>query len=104
MFSNTYLHCNTVLSLSTDSRPTLQVLQALPTSRGDINVIEATAVQWKTVGTALSISSDRIEIIQADNPHRVEQACLQMLHWWMDHHTPSWRALIRALCVARLSP
>ena len=68
MFSNTYLHCNTVLSLSTDSRPTLQVLQALPTSRGDINVIEATAVQWKTVGTALSISSDRIEIIQADNP------------------------------------
>ena len=51
----------------------------------------------------LPYPSDRIEIIQADNPHRVEQACLQMLQWWMDHHTPSWRALIRALRVARLN-
>ena len=85
-------------SPSTESRPTLQYLQALPASRGDIKVIEAIAAKWKLVGISLSVTSDRIDIIEADNPHRVEEACLQMLQWWLDHHRrPSWKSLIKAL-------
>ena len=89
--------CPSLFLSCTDSRPTLKDLQALRTARGNINVIEVIASKWKTVGIALSINSDRIGIIQADNPYSVEQSCLQMLQWWIDHCTPTWKVLIRAL-------
>ena len=88
------------VSPTADAQPTLEELQALPHSRGNINVIEAIAANWKRIAIALSINSYRIAIIQADSSHSVEDACLEMLQWWLDpqrEQRVSWRALIRAI-------
>ena len=59
--------------------------------------MEGMAAKWKRVAIALSIRSDRIEILDA-NSHKVEDACLEMLQWWLENaEKPTWRALIEAL-------
>ena len=90
--------------LSTDSQPTLQELQALPHGRGSINVIEGIASKWKRVATALSINSDRIDIISTNSSHNVEDACWEMLRWWLDtqRDKATWCALIKAIHVVEL--
>ena len=91
-------------SSSTDCQPTLQELQALPHDKGSINVIEGIASQWKKVATVLSINSYRIGIIGADSSHSVEDACWEMLRWWLDpqRDKATWRALIKAIRVVEL--
>ena len=89
-----------LISPSADSQPTLKELQALPHSRGNINVIESLAANWKRVAIALSINSYRIAIIDANSSRNVEDACLEMLQWWLDQQQEkkaTWRALIRAI-------
>ena len=93
-----YSYC--LISPSADSQPTLKELQALPHSRGNINVIESLAANWKRVAIALSINSYRIAIIDANSSRNVEDACLEMLQWWLDQQQEkkaTWRALIRAI-------
>ena len=89
---------------STDCQPTLQELQALPHGGESINVIEGISSQWKRVATALSINSYRIGIISADSSHSVEDACWEMLRWWLDtqRDKATWRALIKAIHVVEL--
>lgn len=90
---------STVFSLPADSKPTLQELQsqALLSSRVYGSVIEGMAVKWTRVGIALSINSSRIAIIERDS-HSVEDACIKMLHWWLENtERPTWHILIEAL-------
>ena len=55
------------------------------------------AAKWKRVAIALSIKSDRIEILDA-NSRKVENACLDMLQWWLENaEKPTWWGLIEAL-------
>ena len=91
-------------STSTECQPTLQELQALPHGRESINVIEGIAPQWKRVATALSFNSDRIDIISTNSSHNVEDACWEMLRWWLDtqRDKATWRALIKAIRVVEL--
>ena len=56
------------------------------------------------MATALSINPYRIAIISADSSHSVEDACWEMLRWWLDtqRDKATWHALIKAIHVVEL--
>ena len=70
--------------------------------RKRINIIEATASQWKELGTALKLESYYLQNIESDY-HRVKDRCRAVLELWLqggaaDSDDPlTWRTLLLAM-------
>ena len=85
------------------SRPRLDQLQLMKDSSGKtIRIMEKVAPIWSSrFAPALGFDHSRIEIIEADYRHSVEEACRQMFTRWLDGEhdlrPPTWDTLVHSL-------
>ena len=56
------------------------------------------AIQWKVIGTLLSLPSEALGIIEQDNHHKAESCCNAMLKKWLQvDTTAAWGKLFTAI-------
>jgi len=62
-------------------------------------VVPKCAIKWRELGEALRISSDTLDIINADHPNSVESRCKVMLRRWLQQDaSATWSKLLNAMC------
>ena len=54
------------------------------------------AEDWKEIGTLLGLPRRRLDVIEADYPHRVKDRCNEMLYAWLGMHR-SWGELLTVI-------
>ena len=82
--------------------PELHQLSMMESSKGKVKVIESTAPIWKKLALALKFPQSIIDIIQANNDNKCENACREMLGRWLNgtmgtRQPVVWQTLIDVL-------
>lgn len=56
------------------------------------------AIKWRKIGLELNIASDRLNIIEENNPKKVQECCRIMLDDWLEEDSEaSWEKLLHAV-------
>ena len=80
-----------------DSKPTIQELQALHHNKGALRIIESTAADWETLAISLGFDMPVIHTIRRATHYQPEDACREMLARWLEGEGASWNNLLQAL-------
>ena len=60
--------------------------------------IKKYASRWRNIGLELNITSEALDITEANNPKNVEECCREMLKVWLQEDTEaSWEKLLHAV-------
>jgi len=78
-----------------DSKPTIQELQALYHNKGTLRIIEST--DWETFAISLGFDMPVIQTIRRATHYQPEDACREMLARWLEGEGASWNNLLQAL-------
>lgn len=87
------------IDVVSDDRPTMKELSVLKSSKSHqkVKIIETLAPNWRSVGLQLSLKSERLDIIDANNPRDVRKCCERMFEEWLHSPSASWKTLITVL-------
>ena len=59
--------------------------------------IEKYTLNWRNIGLELNITSEALDIIETNNPKKVQECCREMLKVWLQKDTKaSWKKLLCA--------
>jgi len=67
-----------------------------PTLKGAIDELHSASPNWFHIGLQLDVPPHVLENIDHDYPNQMKRLT-QLLIFWMNNATPSWKALIKAL-------
>ena len=60
--------------------------------------IEKYATEWRNIGLELNLTSENLDIIEADCPTKVRDRCRTMLKAWLQNDSEaSWEKLLNAV-------
>lgn len=72
------------------------------TSNGSINIVEQVASRWKFIACLLDFEDSIVSNIEANNPRKVENCCLELFKKWLQRsESETWEKLLEALKGAR---
>ena len=55
-------------------------------------------MNWRKIGLELNITSETLDIIEANNPKQMQECCWEMLKIWLQEDTEaSWEKLLHAV-------
>ena len=85
-----------------DMKPTMAQLTRLNTAKGDLEIIETIAPDWKAVGCLMDFDpfGNKIDLIEAEHAHKqngVLTCCQEIFKLWLHREDATWEKLIQLI-------
>lgn len=85
-----------------DMKPTMAQLTRLNTAKGDLEIIETIAPDWKAVGCLMDFDpfGNKLDLIEAEHAHKrngVLTCCQEIFKLWLRREDATWEKLIQLI-------
>ena len=85
-----------------DMKPTMAQLTRLNTAKGDLEIIETIAPDWKAVGCLMDFDpfGKKLDLIEAEHAHKrngVLTCCQEIFKLWLRREDATWERLIQLI-------